>query len=162
MSTGQWRSPKKCNRCGSSFPRTREFFSGKGLKQGYCRACADAALAASQLVNPKLPPHESGRWLAKKRAILRERAARKGVPFVVSPEFIKQKFALTHCEATGVAFEPSGPFSKSLDRIDPQLGYVESNLRMVAYIHNAARGAWGDEALAKYVAALAKRKNNLH
>lgn len=161
MSKAAWTKPKLCRRCGGEFPRTKKFFSGKGLKQGYCRACADAALAASRLSNPKKPKHASGHWLSEKMKRLRVRAERQGVPFDLDIEFMREKYSLTHCEFTGIEFTPTGAFSKSLDRRDPRKGYVKANVEMVVWIHNAARGNWGDEALAQYVAALVgRRKKN--
>jgi hypothetical protein len=158
MSKAPWTKPKLCRRCKNEFPRTPKFFSGKGLKGGYCRKCADAALEASQLNNPKKPKHESGHWLSEKMKRLRVRAARQNVPFDLDIEFMREKYSLTHCEFTGIEFAASGPFAKSIDRRDPSSGYVKANVQMVVWIHNAARGNWGDEALARYVAALVTRR----
>ncbi len=73
---------------------------------------------------------------------------------------MREKFALTHCEATGIEFESSGAFMKSLDRRVPEQGYVPDNVQIVVQIHNVARGAWGDYDLARYVAHLVGRVRN--
>lgn len=53
------------------------------------------------------------------------------------------------CEATGLPFvldaEAVGPFSPSMDRVKPELGYVYSNLRVVVFGFNAAIGSWGED-----------------
>ena len=150
-----WSKQKRCNRCSTTYPRTDEFWSGKGYENGYCRICA--AEAENRANRPK-ENHESSRWLSKKLKLLRERAEKKGLPFDLDLPFLKALFALTHCEFTGLEFAASGPFAKSIDRRDPSRGYVKSNVQMVVWIHNAARGNWGDEALARYVAALVTRR----
>lgn len=159
MSKSKWLKPKRCNRCGTKYPRTSKYWSKKGYDGGYCKPCAmEAQLQYSQ----KKHNYESRRWLHKKLTILRERAARKKVPFDLDVDYLEQLFSLTHCEFTGIKFEESGPFLRSVDRVDPSLGYVKGNVRMVVFIHNAARGKWGDEALAKYVAALVRNRRRNH
>lgn len=132
------------------------------MKGGYCKGCAASAELAQQLLNPKKPPHASGHWLSEKLKRLRVRAAKQGVPFDLDVAFLREKYALPCCEFTGIEFEARGAFAKSLDRRDPRLGYTKSNVQMVVWIHNAARGNWGDPALAKYVAALVKNRRRNH
>ncbi len=54
------------------------------------------------------------------------------------------------CELSGVSFDLSPgrkPNSPSLDRINPALGYIPSNVRVICHALNAALGDWGEEAL---------------
>lgn len=85
-----------------------------------------------------------------------------GVPFEMSVEWILAKINAGICEVTGLPFDltcwgkgqKSNAFGPSLDRIDPTLGYVESNVRVVVWIYNRARGACQDEALLQMSRAL--------
>lgn len=85
-----------------------------------------------------------------------------GVPFDMSAAWILAKINVGICEVTGLPFDltcwgkgqKSNAFGPSLDRIDPALGYVESNLRVVIWIYNRARGACQDEALLRMSRAM--------
>jgi hypothetical protein len=54
------------------------------------------------------------------------------------------------CAVTGMSFnwtqDKRSPFMPSLDRIDPQVGYIEANCRLVTYICNCAMGQFGEDA----------------
>lgn len=71
------------------------------------------------------------------------------------------------CAVTGLRFRMDRatnasmrPFMPSIDRIEPSLGYVRSNCRMVAVITNFAMNAWGEGPLREMVIAYA-RKNRI-
>jgi hypothetical protein len=54
------------------------------------------------------------------------------------------------CELSGVKFDLSPgrkATSPSLDRINPKLGYVPCNVRVICHALNAALGDWGEDAL---------------
>lgn len=68
------------------------------------------------------------------------------------------------CEVSGVElsykkFNASrrAPFSPSIDRIIPSLGYVVGNCRIVACCVNAAMGEWGQEVFKTIVATIAEK-----
>ena len=78
------------------------------------------------------------------------RAAKIGVPFDVQlSDFIDA----THCQLTAIEFrQPAnsgivGPFSPSIDRVEPEKGYVRGNTRVVLMAVNAAKGTGTDEDL---------------
>ena len=74
------------------------------------------------------------------------------------------------CELTGVLFEytvrpgvRARPLIPSLDRIDPQKGYIKENLRVVCYAVNAAINEWGDgvfEIIARGYRGTKRKRNN--
>ena len=52
------------------------------------------------------------------------------------------------CEVTGIPFtyglNARNPWSPSLDRIDPSVGYTLENTRVVVWIYNAAKNVFSD------------------
>ena len=81
----------------------------------------------------------------------RRRSAKKGIPFDLDEhlEEIRQRFEAGVCEMTGLQLDfhcrRISWNSPSMDRIEPALGYVYSNLRIVCYAMNAAMQNWGEE-----------------
>ena len=79
------------------------------------------------------------------------RSRRFGVPFsdkIEAPAAAAWKRGT--CEVSGIPFSGTGgqsPFSMSIDRIEPQKGYVPGNVRFVCWWVNAACGSWGLEMI---------------
>lgn len=94
------------------------------------------------------------------------RARLRGLPFDLDAGELERRVQLGKCEATGLPFEMTtvrvsgqsiGSFTPSIDRIDPGLGYVMSNVRMVVWCFNAAKGEGTDaDVLAMARALVAK------
>lgn len=87
-----------------------------------------------------------------------KRAFARDVPFGISVDEVMRLHAVLEtgvCELTGIAFEIGngkvGPNSPSLDRIKPELGYVDGNLRVIIFALNSAMGDWGLETLIEMV-----------
>lgn len=57
------------------------------------------------------------------------------------------------CGLTGLPFEPAGPFSISIDRIDCDRGYSAGNCRIVCLMANIAMRHWGEHALRRLAIA---------
>jgi hypothetical protein len=101
---------------------------------------------------------------AKRLLRLAEQRARKqGITFDLSIDDIESRLRVGVCEATGIRFEMGSelshrahPFGPSIDRIEPKKGYTADNVRLVVFIHNVARGDWGDEYLNKYIQVMAR------
>lgn len=81
--------------------------------------------------------------------------------FDLDAAWLKEKLASGICELSGLQIERvapgayrTHPFAPSLDRIEPGLGYVKSNVRLVCFAVNRARSDWGDEVLMKIAIAL--------
>lgn len=79
-------------------------------------------------------------------------AKNKGIDFDVSEEWVKSRLQRGICEVTGLpirtkAGSKSGVrdfYSPSVDRIDNNLGYIESNIRLVAWGLNLSKNKYSD------------------
>lgn len=88
------------------------------------------------------------------------------IPFALEVQHIEPALRAGKCCVTGVPFDLSIgrgklPFSPSLDRIDPALGYLPGNVRVVVWIYNLARSSWGDEPVLRMAEALSQRSQPL-
>lgn len=79
----------------------------------------------------------------------------KNIPVDLSIGLLKEVFARCngYCEVTGHALHEDGPFRPSLDRIDPKLGYVPGNIRIVCLVTNTAMLHYGETAFAEIAIA---------
>jgi hypothetical protein len=123
---------------------------------------------AKNLAKAKLPQNRAARLLGAAN----KRGRDSGVPTFVSVDFtrdLQRRIDAGVCEVTGIgfSFEPNGlgprnPFTPSLDRIAPSLGYVPGNVRVVCWAVNAMVGEWGDDVAAQVAEAfLAKRAERM-
>lgn len=69
------------------------------------------------------------------------RSVRKGIPFDITVEYIKEIFPKDlKCPITGLPFEEGvgkpAPQSASLDKINPELGYIKGNVAVISYRAN--------------------------
>lgn len=96
-------------------------------------------------------------------------AALKGIRFddSIRPEVYRKVWA-GECEATGLPLhfgDGRSPFSPSIDRISPSLGYVPGNVRVVCWAVNSMVGDWGDDVAAQvaqaFLAARAREQREL-
>jgi hypothetical protein len=93
----------------------------------------------------------------------KKRAKSKGLKFDLTFEWALEKIQHGFCEATGIALQSSTPHSSgernpwvpSIDRIDPSLGYVQSNCRVVVWIYNAAKSEFTDDDVRQMAVAIA-------
>ena len=67
---------------------------------------------------------------------------------------IEIRLEIGTCEATGIAFESTGPFAPSLDRTDNSEGYTPSNVRVVTRMYNLAKRNWKHADVVKMAMAL--------
>ena len=90
----------------------------------------------------------------------KDRAAIKGIEFSLSRDFVVSAVARGRCQVTGLPFDlvlkakRMGSFSPSIDRIDPQFGYVPGNVQIVVWIYNRAKGDGSHEDVLKLMEAL--------
>lgn len=89
-------------------------------------------------------------------------AERKQLPFDLTNEWAAARWT-GRCELTGIEFVVNDkpgphPFSGSLDRIKPELRYVQNNCRFILFACNSAKGSGTDEDLYKVAEALMKHK----
>ena len=66
--------------------------------------------------------------IARKMINLHQSASSRNLEFDLSFETVKKLISHTHCFYTGQEFEESGKFGMSVDRLDPNRGYVEGNV----------------------------------
>lgn len=99
-----------------------------------------------------------GRAIALLRGA-RQRAARKGVTYDLSLDWLTPKLEAGICEATGRTLEISeraaGPWAPSLDRRRAGEGYTKENTQVVIWAYNLAKGPWSDEEFAELSRLLA-------
>jgi hypothetical protein len=93
------------------------------------------------------------------RAMVKSRAKQKGKQFRLSRLWFVERFRKGTCELTGIPFvlteykqgkgqnskKTSLPFSPSVDKINPNGHYVESNCRLILNSVNAFKGTMTDE-----------------
>jgi hypothetical protein len=74
------------------------------------------------------------------------RAKKIGVPFDLTFEWLLPKLQAGKCDVTGIAFDfesaatAKNKYAPSLDREDPAKGYTKTNVRLVVWIYNSAKG----------------------
>lgn len=90
----------------------------------------------------------------------RLRAKKKSLVFDLDDHLsqVQERLDIGVCEMSGLPFEKgimrSGPFSASIDRIEPKLGYAYSNIRIICFALNRAFSDWGEETLFRIVDAV--------
>ena len=85
-------------------------------------------------------------------ASARTRACKRRIEFNLDQHIdsIQQRIDIGLCELSGIPFDlsPGRTFaSPSLDRINPDKGYVYTNIRVICHAMNVALGDWGEDAL---------------
>lgn len=66
--------------------------------------------------------------VCKKYIQLQQSATSRGIHFDLSFSTVKRLMKQPKCYYTGHPFEVDGPLSRSFDRVDSNLGYVEGNV----------------------------------
>lgn len=93
---------------------------------------------------------------------IKGRSVKLGLPCDVDRYYIDALFVdqAYRCAICLIPFDQTNsiddrqPFSPSLDRIKPELGYTKGNVRLVAAMVNFAMSNWGEENLFRLVAAM--------
>lgn len=94
----------------------------------------------------------------------KNRAKNCGVPFDITKEWVNESLA-SGCAATGLPFDldphhagrRAGPWSPSVDRIEPRGPYTEANCRIVCLMFNICRRDWSDDDVTRMAEALVQR-----
>jgi hypothetical protein len=66
--------------------------------------------------------------VARKLVQLSDSAKSRGIEFGLSHKRVKQLLIAKTCFFTGAPFQASGTMSRSIDRIDSSVGYIDSNV----------------------------------
>lgn len=94
-----------------------------------------------------------GHFISQLCRLARGRAKADGLEFSITADDVKNMITAqkAKCALSGVAFsfEQSGngkrPFAPSIDRINPAIGYVLGNIRIVCQMANIARNSFTDD-----------------
>lgn len=89
----------------------------------------------------------------------RYRNRKKGVPFALTMGLMRELAERCggYCEVSGHRLEDEGPFRPSLDRINPKVGYVPGNVRIVCLITNTAMLHYGEASFAELAISYCRR-----
>lgn len=101
----------------------------------------------------------------------RGRAKKASVPYELDLEWLMEKYEKQSkcCLLTGIQLllesnrggsRAFGPFSPSLDRIIPKLGYTKENTRLVCTFINLAMNHFGEDVFAKVAHSYIERNKN--
>lgn len=110
-----------------------------------------------KLLNPRRA------WAAYAKRDAKKRAEKKNVPFDITREYIETILPET-CPIFGTAFQYHGngkirPESPALDRIVPELGYVEGNVHIISVKANNIKSAYKSEDIMKVATWLQELEN---
>ena len=93
----------------------------------------------------------------------KDRARRGGLPFDLDRAWLGPKLIRGVCEVSGLVLQRvspgqyrTHPYAPSIDRIEPALGYVQSNCRLVCFAVNRARSDFGDAVLLEIASGIVK------
>jgi hypothetical protein len=102
-------------------------------------------------------------------AWIRLNAARAGVPFDLTVDWIRERLESGVCEVTGLKFDFTdekrggrhiSPYAPSIDRIDGPNGYVQGNCRIVVWMYNVAKQHWSEDEVLVMARALVARHSS--
>ena len=150
-----------CKVCG--IEKNCDEFRTTGLRRkfrGTCRNCQNEQERSRRLKNPCRTAEQRKEWRHKNRgsalvSSARVRAREKGLPFDLDATEIQRRIDIGRCELTGISFDLEGDWnSPSLDRINPSLGYVMENVRIVLLALNLMMNKWGPEKVLQIADAL--------
>src|SRR5262245_20750804 len=103
------------------------------------------------------------KWLLKDA---KHRAAKNGLEFDLTMEWLQPRLAAGYCELSGIKFDFSGnrnartnPYIPSIDRIDNRRGYTQDNCRIICWALNLAFADWGEDCVRKIMMAYLNKMN---
>lgn len=158
---------KRCDLCQESLPldlfRHKHLPNCKPFRINVCEKCFPAYRQASSRKSRRKYPFRQVLKDAKNRA------AKRGLPFSLTEDYLRElhestggRCALTGIEMTRRAGGRPGPWSASLDRIDPAKGYVAGNVRWIVWSMNIALHNWGEEKFRRLAMAYLKHDQQAH
>lgn len=100
------------------------------------------------------------------------RSRQLGIDHDIDIEWVKER--LVKCEVTGIPFEireigikgdksnysNRNPYTPSIDKINPDLGYTKDNCRLVCWWYNLAKSIWSDDFVEQTIAQWIKNKED--
>jgi hypothetical protein len=160
---------KRCPKC--SEVKQLSSFHGVGRNRfGWCKSCHSANERARRLmprnVDKRRNLYETDMTFRARQLVraIEKRCRRNGIPFELDPEWLASRLSAGRCELSGIKFElkihrsdRAHPFSPSVDRIAPSLGYTKSNCRVVLFALNMAMSDFGIDILLQMTDAVRRR-----
>lgn len=172
-----------CKTCQLDKPE-EEFYwhTGNNKRRKECKKCSNVNSARGHAANPKASTARHQKYKDSHReqieeyrkkfykenrfqlALLgsmrsaRDRARAKGLAFDLDSAYMHTLGNV--CSLTGLGFRNPevsgvvGPYSISLDRMKPELGYIKGNVRLILHSLNAAKGSGTDADLLAICKAL--------
>jgi len=171
---------KKCKRCGNSGPFTKSKKHLDGLFP-ICKICKNQQHSEYRKSNKSNYDSKRKKWLKDNKEQQRKykleqyykyrstpngrasqllTAARKRIGsknVTADREKISKIIKDGHCQKTGIVFDmlsAHGPFSPSIDRINPNESYTNKNIQIVVLIYNSAKGEWHHSDVMRLSASL--------
>lgn len=170
-----------CANCNKDFDKVAREYR-RQIKNGNTRFFCSSSCAAIKnnseierkgnpqflIANNRKDEYTPFRWFVL-RAQYRDRKKKYGCDLTV--EYLKQLWEEQNgiCPLTGwhlvlpkntsKAWEIHSPDNASVDRIDCSKGYMEGNVRFIAFMANIARATFSDEQLIDFCRSVAKRNN---
>jgi hypothetical protein len=80
----------------------------------------------------------------------RSKSLIKNLPFNIDFQYVYNLCKTGKCDITGIEFNTKSgknPYSPSLDRIVPKLGYIRGNVRVILWALNAFKNKWSDSEI---------------
>lgn len=133
----------------------------EGFQRAYRMALADLPVPDVRDIEPtkiELRKQKTEKKLKSALAGARARARAKGLEFDLDIDFLLELAEVQDfkCSLTGIEFFHKtdcrtnvDPCTPSIDRIEPELGYVKHNVRIILYAMNAMLLDWGEEIFIK-------------
>ena len=118
-------------------------FVSNGNNVGYCTTkCNRQSYYEAHMLIPE--------WrIGKLVSMAKNRSSNKGVPFNIDSVYMMELYD-GKCAISGIQLELGRadkgkvhPYAPSIDRIEPSLGYVKGNVRIVTYQMNVALSEFG-------------------
>lgn len=156
---------KACLKCSQEKPLEDFFLSKKGDRYGrqsYCKPCCAAKHREWREANPVREKEQRRRWRRiNRKKLMLEDARRRTVMFKLPFSLTADDFEIPEfCPVLGVKLEQNegrnGPFSASLDRINPSLGYVVGNVQVISLRANIMKSDATADELRKFAAWILK------
>jgi hypothetical protein len=133
---------KTCNKCNIEKPETdfgKRSASIDGL-QNYCKICSSKVAIKNRYIRRNTKSGHIAAIVSNRKVV----AKKENIPFSVSLEYLINQ-ATDVCPVLGIELSwgirkgKLSDNSPSLDKIKPELGYVEGNVRWMSYLANSMK-----------------------
>lgn len=123
---------RDCRQCGAYLPLS-EYYRHPSGRDGHGTSCRECVL------RDQTDKHRISAMLGRSKA----RAKKQQLDYNLDKTWLRLKLLAGLCEFSGVPFvngQQYHPFSPSLDRVDPSLGYTKDNCKVILLCLNGFKG----------------------